>query len=164
MNVVTVSCDRLDWISVSAPFFSGMHKKSIEMSKKCPSSPASDSTRPDSFCITSERRGGGEAREAEQEEELVEEEEDAEEEVAIDLSSSSKQQHHLEEGGRPAPSLRRQSGSESDEHSWRSIYPFLLRGHEDLIGSGSAPITEQLPHHLFLWCFYFNVRAYELKF
>ncbi|XP_035462734.1 visual system homeobox 1 isoform X1 [Scophthalmus maximus] len=94
-----------------------MHKKSIEMSKKCPSSPASDSTRPDSFCITSERRGGGEAREAEQEEELVEEEEDAEEEVAIDLSSSSKQQHHLEEGGRPAPSLRRQSGSESDEHS-----------------------------------------------
>ncbi|TNN31605.1 Visual system homeobox 1 [Liparis tanakae] len=75
----------------------------------------SDSTRSDSFCDSSERRGN--ARE-EQEELLVmeEEEEEEEEEEAIDLSSSSKQQH--EDGtGRPAPSPRPRSGSESEERS-----------------------------------------------
>ncbi|KAM7409188.1 hypothetical protein PAMA_002742 [Pampus argenteus] len=97
-----------------------MHKKSLEMSKKCSSPPASDSIRVDSFCDASERRGGGEAQEAShevREEELLEEE-DMEEEVAIDLSSSSKQQQ--EEGGvslRSASSPRRQSGGESDERS-----------------------------------------------
>ncbi|XP_069579882.1 visual system homeobox 1 [Brachyistius frenatus] len=99
-----------------------MHKKSLEMSKKCSSPPASDSTRSDSFCDASERRssGGGEAREVEEEEELEEEEEEMEEEVAIDLSSSSKQQQQQEEGGasiRTASSPRRRSGAESDEHS-----------------------------------------------
>ncbi|KAM6915814.1 visual system homeobox 1 [Xenentodon cancila] len=94
-----------------------MHKKSLEMSKKCSSPPASDSTRSDSFCDASEQRAGGGGNVREAEDELLEEEE-MEEEVAIDLSSSSKQQH--QEGGassRTAPSPQRQSGSESDEHS-----------------------------------------------
>ncbi|XP_034464443.1 visual system homeobox 1 isoform X1 [Hippoglossus hippoglossus] len=90
-----------------------MHKKSLEMAKKCSSPPASESTRSDSF-NTAERRGS-EVREVEQGEELLEEEEELEEEVAIDLSSSSKQHH--EDGGRSVPSPRRQSGGESDEHS-----------------------------------------------
>ncbi|XP_023251425.1 visual system homeobox 1 isoform X1 [Seriola lalandi dorsalis] len=98
-----------------------MHKKSLEMAKKCSSPRESDSARSDSFCDASERRGGGEARgverEAVEEEELLEEEEDMEEEVAIDLSSSSKQQQQQEEGGRCASSPRRQSGGNSDEHS-----------------------------------------------
>ncbi|XP_051251687.1 visual system homeobox 1 isoform X2 [Dicentrarchus labrax] len=98
-----------------APWLLGMHKKSLEMSKKCPSPPESDSTRCDSF---SEGRGG-ETREAareEEEEELLEmEEEDMEEEVAIDLSSSSKQQQEAGGSIRPASSPRRQS--ESDGHS-----------------------------------------------
>ncbi|XP_042288442.1 visual system homeobox 1 isoform X1 [Thunnus thynnus] len=109
-----------------------MHKKSLEMSKKCSSPPPSDSIRSDSFCDASERRGsGGEAREADrevrEEEELLNEEEEEmeeEEEVAIDLSSSSKQQQQQqqqqEEGGgslRSASSPRRQNSSESDEHS-----------------------------------------------
>ncbi|XP_035811142.1 visual system homeobox 1 isoform X2 [Amphiprion ocellaris] len=100
-----------------APWLLGMHKKSLEMSKKCSSPPASDCTRSDSFCDASERHSGGEARE---EEELLEEEEmeeEVEEEVAIDLSSSSKQQQQQEEGrasARTASSPRRQSGSESD--------------------------------------------------
>ncbi|XP_047458441.1 visual system homeobox 1 isoform X2 [Mugil cephalus] len=105
-----------------APWLLGMHKKSLEMSKKCSSPPASDSTRSDSFCEAPERRGG-EAREVE-EEELLEEEEDEEEEmeeeVAIDLSSSSKQQQQEEGGGasmRTASSPQRPSGRESDEHS-----------------------------------------------
>ncbi|XP_036980058.1 visual system homeobox 1 isoform X1 [Acanthopagrus latus] len=101
-----------------------MHKKSLEMSKKCSSPPESDSARSDSFCEASERRGGSsEAREVheveQEEEELLEmEDEDMEEEVAIDLSSSSKQQQQ-EAGGsvRSASSPRQQSGSESDEHS-----------------------------------------------
>ncbi|XP_030297765.1 visual system homeobox 1 isoform X1 [Sparus aurata] len=102
-----------------------MHKKSLEMSKKCSSPPESDSARSDSFCEASERRGGGggEARDAhemeQEEEELLEmEDEDIEEEVAIDLSSSSKQQQQ-EAGGsvRSASSPRQQSGGESDEHS-----------------------------------------------
>ncbi|XP_042288443.1 visual system homeobox 1 isoform X2 [Thunnus thynnus] len=115
-----------------APWLLGMHKKSLEMSKKCSSPPPSDSIRSDSFCDASERRGsGGEAREADrevrEEEELLNEEEEEmeeEEEVAIDLSSSSKQQQQQqqqqEEGGgslRSASSPRRQNSSESDEHS-----------------------------------------------
>ncbi|XP_071329612.1 visual system homeobox 1 isoform X2 [Trachinotus anak] len=103
-----------------APWLLGMHKKSLEMAKKCSSPPESDSTRSDSFCDSSERRTSAEAREVEhvaaEEEELLEEEEDMEEEVAIDLSSSSKQQQQ-EEGGRCASSPRRQSGGHSDEHS-----------------------------------------------
>ncbi|KAM9344926.1 visual system homeobox 1 [Symphorus nematophorus] len=108
-----------------------MHKKSLEMSKKCSSPPESDSARCDAFCDASERRGGGgggggEARDAaqeaehEDEDELLEmEDEDAEEEVAIDLSSSSKQQQQQDATGavRSASSPRRQSGGESDEHS-----------------------------------------------
>uniref|UniRef100_A0A3Q1GV10 Visual system homeobox 1 n=1 Tax=Acanthochromis polyacanthus TaxID=80966 RepID=A0A3Q1GV10_9TELE len=96
-----------------APWLLGMHKKSLEMSKKCPSPPVSDSTRSDLFCDASERHagggGGGEAQEAEEEELL-------EEEVAIDLSSSSKQQQQQEGGAsaRTSSSPRRQSGSESD--------------------------------------------------
>ncbi|XP_039995475.1 visual system homeobox 1 [Xiphias gladius] len=105
-----------------------MHKKSLEMAKKCSSPLEADPTRSDSFCDASERRGGGgEARQVEheagEEEELLEEEEEeeeAEEEVAIDLSSSSKQQHQQqqqEEGGRCASSPRRQGAGESGEHS-----------------------------------------------
>uniref|UniRef100_I3JJ91 Visual system homeobox 1 homolog, chx10-like n=1 Tax=Oreochromis niloticus TaxID=8128 RepID=I3JJ91_ORENI len=102
-----------------APWLLGMHKKSLEMSKKCSSPPASDSTRSDSFCNASERQGSGEAREPEEDELMEEEEDEVEEEVAIDLSSSSKQQQQ-EEGGasiRTASSPRQQSCSESDEHS-----------------------------------------------
>ncbi|XP_027131309.1 visual system homeobox 1 isoform X1 [Larimichthys crocea] len=99
-----------------------MHKKSLEMSKKCSSPPQSDSTHCDSFCDAPERRGGGKSREVaheaeHEEDELLEmEDEDTEEEVAIDLSSSSKQQ---EAAGsiRTASSPRRQSSGESDEHS-----------------------------------------------
>ncbi|XP_049456032.1 visual system homeobox 1 [Epinephelus fuscoguttatus] len=97
-----------------------MHKKSLEMSKKCPSPRESDSTRSDSFCDASERRGGGEVREEEEELLEMEEDEEMEDEVAIDLSSSSKQQQQQEEAGgsiRPASSPRRQSGGESDERS-----------------------------------------------
>ncbi|XP_070697551.1 visual system homeobox 1 [Pempheris klunzingeri] len=106
-----------------------MHKKSLEMSKKC-SSPPSDSTRSDSFCDSSERRGGngGEVRQVvhmapgeEEEEELLEMEEDEmEEEVAIDLSNSSKQQQQQQEAGgsiKSTSSPRRQSSGELDEHS-----------------------------------------------
>lgn len=103
----------------SAP--TGMHKKSLEMSKKCSSPPASDSTRSDSFCDASERRGSGKAQEPEEDKLMEEEEDEVEEEVAIDLSSSSKQQQQ-EEGGasiRTASSPQQQSCSESDEHSWR---------------------------------------------
>lgn len=103
-----------------------MHKKSLEMSKKCSSPSESDSTRCDSFCEASERRGSGETREVEREEEELletEDEEDMEEEVAIDLSSSSKQQQQEEAGSsvRSASSPRQQSGGESDEHSWRPV-------------------------------------------
>ncbi|CAJ1057611.1 visual system homeobox 1 [Xyrichtys novacula] len=104
-----------------------MHKKSLEMSKKCSSPPESDSTRSDSFCDAPERHSSGpcESRQAERkEEELLEMEEDEmEEEVAIDLSSSSKQQQQqqVEEAGASVSSAssspRRQSGSESDKHS-----------------------------------------------
>ncbi|XP_031695547.1 visual system homeobox 1-like, partial [Anarrhichthys ocellatus] len=100
-----------------------MHKKSQEITKKCPSPRESDSTRSDSFCDSSVRRSV-ETREAhhetreEQEELLVmEEEEETEEEVAIDLSSSSKQQQEVGSSIRPASSLRRHSGSESDDRS-----------------------------------------------
>lgn len=98
-----------------------MHKKSLEMSKKCSSPPASDSARSDSFCDASERRGSSKAQEPEEDKLMEEEEDEVEEEVAIDLSSSSKQQQQ-EEGGasiRTASSPQQQSCSESDEHSWR---------------------------------------------
>uniref|UniRef100_A0A3Q0R5C3 Visual system homeobox 1 homolog, chx10-like n=1 Tax=Amphilophus citrinellus TaxID=61819 RepID=A0A3Q0R5C3_AMPCI len=103
-----------------APWLLGMHKKSLEMAKKCSSPPASDSTRSDSFCDASERRGSSEVREAEEDELMEEEEEEVEEEVAIDLSSSSKQQQQQEEGGvskRTASPPRQQSCGESDRHS-----------------------------------------------
>ncbi|XP_041866832.1 visual system homeobox 1 [Melanotaenia boesemani] len=92
-----------------------MHKKSLEMAKKCSSPPVSDSTRSDSFCDTSEQRRGGEAREAE-EELLEQEDEEMEEEVAIDLSSSSKQQQQQEgvASTRTTPSPQQQNGGESD--------------------------------------------------
>uniref|UniRef100_A0A665TUW2 Visual system homeobox 1 n=1 Tax=Echeneis naucrates TaxID=173247 RepID=A0A665TUW2_ECHNA len=93
-----------------------MHKKSLEMAKKCASPPESDLARSDSFCDATERRGSGKTREVEHEaeEELLEEEDEMDEDVAIDLSSSSKQQ---EEGGRFGSSPRRQNGGNSDEHS-----------------------------------------------
>lgn len=98
-----------------------MHKKSLEMSKKGSSPAESDSTRCESFCDASERRGSGDIREEAREEELLEmeEDDDVEEEVAIDLSSSSKQQQQQEAGGsvRSASSPRHQSSGESDEHS-----------------------------------------------
>ncbi|XP_040906225.1 visual system homeobox 1 [Toxotes jaculatrix] len=101
-----------------------MHKKSLEMAKKCSSPPESDSTRSNTFCDVSEQRGGGEAREVEheareEEDEMEEEEEEMEEEVAIDLSSSSKQQQQQqqEEGVRSSSSPRRKSSGELDEHS-----------------------------------------------
>ncbi|CAN9500174.1 unnamed protein product [Ophioblennius macclurei] len=83
-----------------APWLLGMHKKSLEMAKKCSSPTLADSTRSDSFCEASDRCGeerGGETPEAAAEgEELLDTEEDLdeelEEEVAMDLSSSSKQQ------------------------------------------------------------------------
>ncbi|KAM9847973.1 visual system homeobox 1 [Aulostomus maculatus] len=100
-----------------------MHKKSLEMAKKCSATPEMDSSRSDSFGEASEQRPG-ESREvelkaAEDEELLEEEEEDTEEEVAIDLSSSSKQQQHEESGGliRPASSPRRHSESTSEDCS-----------------------------------------------
>ncbi|KAM6997371.1 visual system homeobox 1 isoform 2-T2 [Tautogolabrus adspersus] len=109
-----------------APWLLGMHKKSLEMSKKCSSPPQSDSNRSDSFCDAPERRGsvGGacESRKIEQEEEelLEMEDEEMEEEVAIDLSSSSKQQQQEDVGGSLSSgtsSPRRQSSSELDKHS-----------------------------------------------
>uniref|UniRef100_A0A3Q3GU88 Visual system homeobox 1 n=1 Tax=Labrus bergylta TaxID=56723 RepID=A0A3Q3GU88_9LABR len=84
-----------------------MHKKSLEMSKKCSSPRESDSNRSDSFC--------------DEEEQLDMEDEEMEEEVAIDLSSSSKQQQQQEDVGGSlssgTSSPRRQSSSESDKHS-----------------------------------------------
>ncbi|KAF7221450.1 visual system homeobox 1 isoform X1 [Nothobranchius furzeri] len=89
-----------------------MHKKSMEMAKKCSSPPASDSTRSEPFCDASDRR----TSEAQEEEDLPEEE--MEEEVAIDLSSSAKQPQE-EDGGctKTATSPQPQSGSDSDECS-----------------------------------------------
>uniref|UniRef100_A0AAQ4QUB6 Visual system homeobox 1 homolog, chx10-like n=1 Tax=Gasterosteus aculeatus aculeatus TaxID=481459 RepID=A0AAQ4QUB6_GASAC len=89
-----------------------MHKKSQEITKKCPSPREADPSRPDSFCDAPERRSPAEAR---QEEPLGVEEEEVEEEVAIDLSSSSKQQQEPRSSVSPASS--RHSGSESDERS-----------------------------------------------
>ncbi|XP_043992992.1 visual system homeobox 1 isoform X1 [Gambusia affinis] len=87
-----------------------MHKKSLEMAKKCSSPPP-----PDPFCDAPQRRAEGagllEGEETEEEEE--------EEEEAIDLSSSAKQPQQ-EEGGasaRTAPSPQQGSSSESEEHS-----------------------------------------------
>ncbi|KAF7651913.1 hypothetical protein LDENG_00103750 [Lucifuga dentata] len=101
-----------------APWLLGMHKKSLEIAKKCSSNSESDSTRSDSFCNDPEQRGGEVDREAGRT--AGEEEELLEEEVAIDLSSSSKQQHQREDGSsvlRHASSLRRQTNSQSDEQS-----------------------------------------------
>ncbi|KAK1905379.1 Visual system homeobox 1 [Dissostichus eleginoides] len=99
-----------------APWLLGMHKKSVEITKKCPSPREAESPRNETFCEASERRGGGEEKrkeeEEEEEEELkMEEEEEEEEEEAIDLSSSSKQG---EEGVRNASSPRQQSGQSDD--------------------------------------------------
>ncbi|XP_061830174.1 visual system homeobox 1 isoform X1 [Nerophis lumbriciformis] len=87
-----------------------MHKKSLEMSKKCPaSSPAdSDSKRSDSFCEAPEAREAEHVRVGGEE---FPEEEETEEEVAMDLSSSSKQSHE------EASSPRRHGGSRADERS-----------------------------------------------
>ncbi|XP_061600962.1 visual system homeobox 1 isoform X2 [Cololabis saira] len=123
-----------------APWLLGMHKKSLEMSKKCSSPPASDPARADPFSseASDPRPGGpvsavsivsGVSSAPEPEEEDEDDVED--EEVAIDLSSSSRQEGggasrqegggaSRQEGGasaRPAPSPHRHSGSESDEHS-----------------------------------------------
>ncbi|KAK9541111.1 hypothetical protein VZT92_001182 [Zoarces viviparus] len=99
-----------------APWLLGMHKKSQEITKKCPSPRESDSTRSDSFCDASVRHGV-ETREEQEELLVMEEEEETEEEVAIDLSSSSKQQQEAGSSIRPASSPRRHSGSESDDRS-----------------------------------------------
>ncbi|PWA27007.1 hypothetical protein CCH79_00020642, partial [Gambusia affinis] len=105
--LLAASRSDLIW-SGSAP--SGMHKKSLEMAKKCSSPPP-----PDPFCDAPQRRAEGagllEGEETEEEEE--------EEEEAIDLSSSAKQPQQ-EEGGasaRTAPSPQQGSSSESEEHS-----------------------------------------------
>uniref|UniRef100_A0A667ZAK9 Visual system homeobox 1 n=2 Tax=Myripristis murdjan TaxID=586833 RepID=A0A667ZAK9_9TELE len=93
----------------------GMHKKSLEITKKCPGTP--ESSRSDSF--SEEREKAKEGREpgwSSKEADSVEEAEDMEdmedaEDVAIDLSSTSKQQ----DGSAAAASRR--AGSESDEQS-----------------------------------------------
>lgn len=119
--IAKIKLDDADWTECPS-LHAGMHKKSLEMSKKCLSPSESDPTRCNPFCGTSERCGRREAQEAEPEEERLlemEEEEDVDEEVAIDLSSSSKQQHP--EAGSSANlshSPHRQSGGESDEQSW----------------------------------------------
>uniref|UniRef100_A0A3B5KZ29 Visual system homeobox 1 n=1 Tax=Xiphophorus couchianus TaxID=32473 RepID=A0A3B5KZ29_9TELE len=87
-----------------------MHKKSLEMAKKCSSPPP-----PDPFCDALQR--GAEGAGLPEGEETEEEEE--EEEEAIDLSSSAKQPQQ-EEGGasaRTAPSPQQGSSGESEEHS-----------------------------------------------
>ncbi|XP_076018811.1 visual system homeobox 1 [Genypterus blacodes] len=97
-----------------APWLLGMHKKSLEMAKKCSSASESDSTRPEAFSDDPERRGRAEGREAEREAE----EEELEEEVAIDLSSSSKHQREESTNAlKPTPSPRRRTGSQSDDQS-----------------------------------------------
>lgn len=116
-----IKLDDADWTECPS-LDTGMHKKSLEMSKKCLSPTESDPTRCNTFCGPSERRSRSEAPGVEHEEERLldmEEEEDVDEEVAIDLSSSSKQQHP-EAGSsvNPAQSPHRQSGGESDEQSW----------------------------------------------
>ncbi|XP_014830602.1 PREDICTED: visual system homeobox 1-like isoform X2 [Poecilia mexicana] len=93
-----------------APWLLGMHKKSLEMAKKCSSPPP-----PDPFCDAPERRAEGagllEGEETEEEEE--------EEEEAIDLSSSAKQSQQEEGGASPrtTPSPQQESSGESEEHS-----------------------------------------------
>ncbi|XP_007543000.1 visual system homeobox 1 isoform X3 [Poecilia latipinna] len=93
-----------------APWLLGMHKKSLEMAKKCSSPPP-----PDPFCDAPERRAEGagllEGEETDEEEE--------EEEEAIDLSSSAKQSQQEEGGASPrtTPSPQQESSGESEEHS-----------------------------------------------
>ncbi|XP_053731215.1 visual system homeobox 1 isoform X2 [Synchiropus splendidus] len=107
-----------------APWLLGMHKKSMEMAKKCSSPAELASTHSDSFRDVSERCGGKKG-EVKHEEEEEEEEEPLEEDMAMDLSSSSKQQQQQqqqeeeeeEEGGpslRPAPSPLRPGSAQSD--------------------------------------------------
>ncbi|XP_071393997.1 visual system homeobox 1-like [Centroberyx affinis] len=98
-----------------------MHKKSLEMTKKCPGTPESGQSEP--FCEERERGGrdgrdsawSSKSREAAggMEEEEVEEGEEEEEDMAIDLSSTSKQQDVPLRPG----SAQRRTGSESDEQS-----------------------------------------------
>lgn len=108
-----------DWTKFFS-FQTGMHKKSLEMAKKCSSTSESDLARSEAFCDDPERRGGAEGleagHEADEEDELLEEEEELEEEVAIDLSSSSK--HQREEVLKPTSSPRRRASSQSDDQSW----------------------------------------------
>lgn len=110
-----------DWTECPS-LHTGMHKKSLEMSKKCLSPTESEPTRCNTFCSSSERFSRSEAQEVEPEEEQLlemEEEEDVDEEVAIDLSSSSKQQHsEARSSVNTTHSPHRQSGGESDEQSW----------------------------------------------
>lgn len=119
--IAKLKLDDADWTECPS-LHAGMHKKSLEMSKKCLSPSESDPARCNPFCSTSERCGRSEAQEVEPEEQRLlemEEEEDVDEEVAIDLSSSSKQQHP--EAGSSlnlTHSPHRQSGGESDEQSW----------------------------------------------
>ncbi|XP_029962817.1 LOW QUALITY PROTEIN: visual system homeobox 1 [Salarias fasciatus] len=95
-----------------------MHKKSLEMAKKCSSPTPADSAHSDSFCEAPERRGdGGETPETAEGEELPDqgeelEEELEEEEEAMDLSSSSKQQQQDERAAASPPPRQSQS-----EHS-----------------------------------------------
>ncbi|XP_071752880.2 visual system homeobox 1 [Centroberyx gerrardi] len=101
-----------------APWLLGMHKKSLEMTKKCPGTPESGQSEP--FCEERERGGrdgrdsawSSKSREAGGPEEEAEEAEE-EEDMAIDLSSTSKQQDVPLRPG----SAQRRTGSESDEQS-----------------------------------------------
>uniref|UniRef100_A0A673C055 Visual system homeobox 1 homolog, chx10-like n=1 Tax=Sphaeramia orbicularis TaxID=375764 RepID=A0A673C055_9TELE len=100
-----------------APWLLGMHKKSLEMSKKCPSPPGSDSARSDSFCESSERRGVLESRE---ERDAAEEEEDDDTRRRWPSTCRAPPNNSSKEGGaslRTASSPRQQSGGESDEQS-----------------------------------------------
>ncbi|XP_024916703.1 visual system homeobox 1 [Cynoglossus semilaevis] len=95
-----------------------MHKKSLEITKTCPSPLESDSAHSDSYCDTMGQGGSDriEARKVGHEEKLLDQEQ--EEEVAIDLSSSSKQQPQQQgASARHVSAAQQQSSSESDEHS-----------------------------------------------
>ncbi|XP_034040934.1 visual system homeobox 1 [Thalassophryne amazonica] len=90
-----------------------MHKKSLEMAKKCSNASETDSTHSTSLLNHLNQRSKAQKAEHEvMEEELMEEE--LEEEVAIDLSSSSKQQPQKEGGDLRGRDLR---GGDSDERS-----------------------------------------------
>lgn len=94
-----------------APWLLGMHKKSMEMAKKCSSPPVMASTHSDSFGEATEHCSGNKRdMKQEEDEEPLEEEELQEEDIAIDLSSSSKLQQQPEE----SPSPRRPGSAHSD--------------------------------------------------